>query len=169
VSSLIRVGLVDEHDIVRDGLKVFLETAEDLQFVGEADVPAEALALCEAADVLLFDFLTGYDCFDLIVQMQRRRPQLKVLVLTTNLSEAFILHAVQLGVHGYLFKQLDIDELAAAIRTVHTGGRRFDPEVREVIQKNSAANPGLLAFMGLLSIGFGLFTLGSMHFADARG
>lgn len=167
----IRIGIVDEHDIVRESLKVFLETCDDFVFVGEASTGQETVALCAQTmpDVLLFDFLSDDDCFSLLKLLRRLHPQMKILMLTTNLHPQYVLASLEVGVFGYLFKQLDIDELAAAIRTVHAGGRLFDREVEEIIaaQANRASlRDGFFNFVTVLALGLGLLPMGHIQLSS---
>ena len=162
----IRIGIVDEHEIVREGLKVFLETDDNFVFVGEASVPDDVLLLCERTrpDVLLFDFLTGYDCHALLHTLYDHHPTLKILLLTTNLNAKDVVAAVDAGVHGYLFKQLGIDELSDAIRAVHAGDRAFDREVEEVMASRSPSlRSHFFNFAGLLALGMGILPIGHTH------
>jgi DNA-binding NarL/FixJ family response regulator len=136
--SLIRVGIVDPNEIVRDALRVFFETTTDMRLIGDCDSGEEALNLCSRAkpDVVLMEFLNDFDNLHLIAEFHRRNPGMKVLILTTNLTPQRVVETLEQGVQGYLFKQTDVDELSAAIRTVYGGGHVYDQQVRDMIASN---------------------------------
>lgn len=127
----IRVGLIDSHEIVRDSLKVFLETLSDFVCVGEAGSPPEALALCRRAkpDIVMLDFLQPPGTA-LIRQLQEQFPNLRILVLTTVSDRQSLFAAIQAGAKGYLLKQASIDELAEALQAVYAGIQVIDPELQ---------------------------------------
>jgi DNA-binding NarL/FixJ family response regulator len=164
----IRIAIVDEHEIVRESLKIFLETNDQFLFVGEASTPQETIALCARTepDVLLFDFLSGYDCIDLLQTLRKLHKSMRVLVLTTNISAGMVVPAVEAGVFGYLFKQVDIDELSETIRAIHAGNQLFDAEVREILAagRKRQGGGGLGGYVGLLALGLGMLPfIGHAH------
>ncbi|GFJ87390.1 hypothetical protein Prum_010320 [Phytohabitans rumicis] len=116
---MIRVLLVDDHPVVRVGLRGMLESADDLRVVGEAGSGDEALVLVAAVhpDVVLMDLrMPGTDGATATARIVERFPQTRVLVLTTYDTDADILRAIEAGATGYLLKDTPIGALVEAIR-----------------------------------------------------
>ena len=128
----IRVLIVDDHAVVREGLRSFLELQEGLKVVGEAADGAEAV---EAAaqlrpDVVLMDLvMPRMDGVEAMRQLRERVPAARVIVLTSFLDDDRLLPAVRAGAAGYLLKNAQPQELARAIRTAHDGEALLDPAV----------------------------------------
>ncbi|RDI01142.1 LuxR family two component transcriptional regulator [Curtobacterium sp. AG1037] len=128
----IRVLVVDDHAIVRDGLVTVLSLVPDLQVVGEAADGAEAIAMVAAdpPDVVLMDLrMPGTDGPTATASIARSHPGVAVLVLTTYADDDSIVGALRAGARGYLTKDAGRAELATAIRAVATGQATFDAEV----------------------------------------
>jgi DNA-binding NarL/FixJ family response regulator len=131
---MIRLLLVDDQTIVRQGLKVLLEPQCDFQVVGEADNGQSAIAQAEALqpDVVLMDIrmpmMDGVAATQLICQ---RFPEIKVLVLSTFDEDEYVSRAMQCGAKGYLLKDTPVDELAQTICAVHKGYTQFGPGLLE--------------------------------------
>ncbi|MDX2212484.1 MAG: response regulator transcription factor [Oculatellaceae cyanobacterium bins.114] len=138
---MIRVLLVDDQQIMCQGLKALLELEADLEIVGEASNGQMALHQVEALhpDVVLMDVrmpvMDGVAATGAICQ---QFPQTKVLVLTTFDDEHYVAEALQLGAAGYLLKDTPSEELAIAIRTVYKGYTQLSPGI---VQKMIAKNP----------------------------
>ncbi|MCP9275711.1 MadR family response regulator transcription factor [Mycolicibacterium arenosum] len=128
----IRLVLVDDHAILRQGLRAVLEREDDLIVVGEAssEGEAEAVVRAMAPDVVLLDLKlsTGSDFegLSLCTKLSAAHPQLGLLVLTTFLDEDLVVRAVHAGARGYVVKDVDTTELVRAIRAVSTGESAFD-------------------------------------------
>jgi two-component system, NarL family, response regulator LiaR len=134
--SVLRIGLIDPLEIVREGLKLFLETRDDFLFVGEASSPAEALNLCrtQAPQLVLCDFFQDDgDGLAFIRTLHTAFPDLCIVILTTVSEVRRITAAFQAGAVGYLLKQLSIDELADAIRLAATGTRVIHEEFMRLL------------------------------------
>ncbi|MGG6266834.1 response regulator transcription factor [Leptolyngbya sp. AN03gr2] len=129
-SPRIRVLLVDDQSLIRQGLKAMLELEPDLQIVGDADNGKVALELVAhlQPDVVLMDIrmpeMSGQTATQLITQ---EFPTVKVLILSTFDDDAYIAGAMQAGARGYLLKDMPSRELATAIRFVHQGYTQFGP------------------------------------------
>ncbi len=125
MSSRVRVLIVDDHPVVRRGLRSFLETHPELEVVGEAGDGQEALRMVATGepDVVLLDLhLPDASGSDLIPRMKGWRTGIKVLVLTGFASRHEVVPAIQAGADGYLLKDTDPDQLADAILEL-AGGR----------------------------------------------
>jgi NarL family two-component system response regulator LiaR len=122
-SDPIRVMIVDDHDMVRKGLAVFLEAFDDLKLVGEAANGKEAVRLCAEVQphVVLMDLvMPEMDGIAATRAICQACPDVKVIMLTSFGDEDLMQRALQAGAVGYLLKNASIDEIAIAIRTAHS-------------------------------------------------
>ena len=161
---MIRIVVADDHAVVRQGLRSFLSLQEDMEVVGEAADGAEAVDAVERLqpDVVLMDMvMPGVDGLSAIRRLLELRPETRIVVLTSYADEDQVVPAVRAGAAGYLLKDVQPAELAAAIRTVAAGGALLAPAVtarvlREVVG-GGAPDPGLTArereVLGLLARG----------------
>ncbi len=137
-TSKIRVLIVDDHPVVRAGLKDILSGEPDIEVVGEAGDGSEALALIErlGPDVALMDLrMPGVDGVEAIAGILKDHPRTHVLVLTTYDSDADILRAVEAGATGYLLKDTPRDELYDAVRATAKGRSVLAPVVTTRLMK----------------------------------
>lgn len=134
-----RILLVDDHDMVRRGLAVFLLAYDDLVLVGEATNGAEALEKCNELrpDVILMDLMMPVmDGITAIRLIRERYPATQVIALTSFSEERLVEASLQAGAIGYLFKNVSVDEMAAAIRAARVGEPTLAPEAtRALIHK----------------------------------
>lgn len=132
VQGLVRIVLVDDHAILRQGLRSVLERESDLEIVGEASSLAEALAVVDKVDpdIVLMDLKlsasSDYEGLTLCGQLSSAHPGLGLLVLTTFLDDQLVVRAVHAGARGYVVKDVDTTELVRAIRAVSRGESAFD-------------------------------------------
>lgn len=127
----IRILLVDDHAVVRQGLRFFLEPDEDLEIVGEASNGSEALELVaeHEPDVVLMDLLMPVmDGATAIREIKRRHPRVEAIALTSVLEDRLLVDAVHAGAMGYLLKDTDADALVEAIHAAARGEVRLHPE-----------------------------------------
>jgi DNA-binding NarL/FixJ family response regulator len=132
VPDAIRVLLVDDHAVVREGLRTYLELQEDLEVVGEAADGAEAVRAAQALrpDVVLMDLVMPVlDGVGAMRELRQVQPATRVIVLTSFTDEAKLLPAIQAGAAGYLLKNVQPQELHRAIRAAHAGEALLDPAV----------------------------------------
>jgi two-component system invasion response regulator UvrY len=135
-ASMIRVGLVDDHTIVRAGLKQYLCEHVDLRVVGEAANGNEALELARKGeiDVLIMDLsMPDQSGVDALAAIKARFPDLAVLILSGFPEQHYATHLLKLGASGYLNKECDPSEIIQAIRTVFRGRKYITPAVAELL------------------------------------
>lgn len=126
------VILADDQLMIRESLKIVLESEPDITVVGTAQDGVQALALLEKhnVDVAVLDIrmpkMDGVLCTR---EIKKRFPDVKVIILTTFDDDDFVYSALRYGASGYLLKGLDTRELVKAIRTVHQGGAMINPDV----------------------------------------
>ncbi|MBM7842616.1 response regulator [Herpetosiphon giganteus] len=127
---MIRMLVVDDHPVVREGLVAILSTQADFAVIGEASDGRQALALCQQLqpDLLLLDLeLPELDGVAVLEQLDLAASELRVLVFTAFDTDERIIGAVRAGAQGYLLKGAPRDELFAAIRLIHAGGSTLHP------------------------------------------
>jgi two-component system, NarL family, response regulator LiaR len=135
-ADLIRILIVDDHAMLRRGLRFFLKGFDDLKLVGEASSGREAIALCAKTepDVVLMDMvmpdLDGAVATELIRQ---QNPHIQVIALTSFQEQDLIKKALQAGAIGYLLKNVSANDLARAIRAAHAGQATLAPEATEIL------------------------------------
>jgi DNA-binding NarL/FixJ family response regulator len=135
--GLIRVLVADDHRVVRQGLRTFLATTGDIRVTGEASDGSETLTRLhalhdhgEAPDVVLMDLLMSpMDGIEATRQIRARYPQVQVVALTSFVEEEKAHAALDAGASGFLLKDADADEVAAAIRAAHRGEVHLDPAI----------------------------------------
>ena len=138
---MIRIGIVDDHAIVRTGLRQFLSEEVDFRVTGEAANGREALELARAGevDVLLMDLsMPDQSGVDALAAIKARFPDLAVLILSGFPEEHYATTLLRQGASGYLSKECDPELIATAIRTVARGRRYITPAVAELLADNAA-------------------------------
>jgi two-component system response regulator NreC len=136
----IRVGIVDDHDLVREGLRLVLASAKDIDVVGEAGGHQEAFALVEIMlpDVLLLDLtLSDGDGLPLLRALRSAHPNLRVLILTMDRGSESVRQAFVAGASGYVVKGAKSRELIEAIHAVARGDRYVHSSVTGAIVEDS--------------------------------
>ena len=147
--SNIRVAIVDDQTLIREGLASLLALAPDLTVVGKAADGREALALVaeQSPDVVLMDVrMPGMNGVAATRQIRARYPHTRVIVLTTFDHDEYVFESLRAGASGYLLKNADPDHLAAAIRAVHAGDSILDPAVTQKVIRRATrpeAEPAL--------------------------
>jgi DNA-binding NarL/FixJ family response regulator len=147
MTETIRLLLVDDQRLMRDGLRTLLEMEEDMTVVGEAENGQEALGLYEKLlpDVILMDIrMPVMDGVKATQQLIEQWPDARVIILTTFDDDEYVFEGLRGGAMGYLLKAVSAEELASAIRTVAAGGALIDPSVtRKVVAEfaRSARTP----------------------------
>ena len=144
----IRVFLLDDHEIVRRGVRELLEAERDIQVVGEASTAAEALARVPATrpDVAVLDVrLPDGNGVAVCRDLRSAMPELRCLMLTSFADDEALFDAIMAGAAGYVLKQIRGNDLIGAVRTVASGGSLLDPRaaaaVMERMRTPKAADP----------------------------
>lgn len=136
---MIRILVVDDHPVVRDGLALVLGTQPDFEVVGEASDGAQAVAkACELQpDVILLDLeMPGVDGLSALHQFRQKAPDVRVIVFTAFDTDERIIKAVQAGAKGYLLKGAPRAELFEAVRVVAAGGSLLQPVVASKLMRH---------------------------------
>jgi DNA-binding NarL/FixJ family response regulator len=138
MSDAIRVVLADDHQFFRDGVRLVLQAAPDIEVVGEASTGEEAIAQGEATrpDVVVMDVsMPGVNGIEATRRLLQTRPDLNVLVLTMHEDDDMVFAAMRAGARGYLLKNTSPDELLRAIRAVCSGEAIFGRAIaRRLVQ-----------------------------------
>ena len=128
----VRVLIVDDHEVVRVGLRTLLVQAQNLEVVGDASSPADAVekARTLSPDVVLLDVRLGDESgFDACREIQKLERDVKVLILTSFADDNVVVEAISAGADGYLLKEVNRDALVDAIQKVANGQSILDPAV----------------------------------------
>lgn len=136
---MIKVILVDDHTIVRDGIKALIAGQEDIIIIGEASSGRDLLSLLKAGqpEIILLDIsLPDYSGIELCEIIKRDYSNIQVLFLSMYTSEEYIFNAIKAGAQGYLPKNISQSELLLAIRTVSQGNEYFSDSISNVILKS---------------------------------
>lgn len=140
----IRVLIVDDHQVVRAGLRVFLDLLDDIEVVGEASDGSEGVALARrlAPDVVLMDLLMPrMDGITAIGRIREELPDVEVVAMTSFIEEEKVTAALEAGAAGYLLKDAAADEVASAIRDAHDGNVHLDPAVARLLAQRMRRRP----------------------------
>lgn len=135
---MIKVLIADDQELIRQSLQIVLNTKEDMQVTGTAADGQEVIQCIrkEVPDVILMDIrmpkMDGVQCTKII---KENYPQVKIIILTTFDDDEFVYNALKFGASGYLLKGVSMDELAEAIRTVHSGRAMINPDIATKVVK----------------------------------
>lgn len=135
----IKIVLVDDHELVRDGIKSLLESEEEFQVVDEASDGKEALAVIALRnpDLLIVDIrMPQMNGLEVVKEMTKSFPHIKKLVLSMHDSEEYVVEAIQAGADGYLLKGSSKSEFIKALHTIASGGKFFAGDVSAYIISN---------------------------------
>ncbi|MFI9308992.1 response regulator [Streptomyces triculaminicus] len=142
----IKVLLVDDHQVVRRGLRTFLEVQDDIEVVGEAANGAEGVERAEELrpDVVLMDVkMPGMDGIEALRKLRELGNPARVLIVTSFTEQRTVVPALRAGAAGYVYKDVDPDALAGAIRSVHAGHVLLQPEVAgALLSQDETGNGG---------------------------
>ena len=145
MSEMIRVVVVDDHPIVREGIRLMLATSDDLVLVGDAADGAAALRMIEERqpDVVLLDMrLPGMSGLEVLESLWKTWPQIAVLILTTYNEDELIVRGFQAGASGYLLKESSLETLFHAIRAAARGEVVMQPEIMARVLAHTTSPTG---------------------------
>lgn len=138
----IRVLIVDDHPVVRHGLKSMLSRTKDIDVIGEASDAETVVDMVPALqpDVLIMDIrLPGKSGLSVVPQLRKAHPWLKIVILTSYDEDEYLFGALRAGAHAYLLKSVAHEKLATTVRAVYTGERTLSPDlVGRVLQEFEA-------------------------------
>jgi DNA-binding NarL/FixJ family response regulator len=130
---MLRILLAEDHNIVRNGIKMLLEADKDIQIAGEATNGLEALDMISSgvkADVVLADInMPGLDGISLIKKIKELNPDVRIVMLSMLDNEKYVAQAFSEGASGYLLKNVSADELLFSLKHVHNGGKYLCSEL----------------------------------------
>ena len=138
---MIKILIADDHLIIRQGLRLILETEGDFELVGEASDGAEALSLCKTLqpDVVLMDLrMPNMDGLTAIETLKEKQPQIAVVILTTFNEDELMFRGLQAGARGYLLKDTDRSTLFDTIRAAARGETLLKPEIMSRVLARTA-------------------------------
>ena len=145
MTAAVRILVVDDHTIVRQGLRSILELEPDFTVIGEAATPGEAVAQAARLrpDVVLLDLKLSdaapAEGLDVCAALRGQRADAAIVVLTTFLDERLLVGALRRGASGYALKDVDAVELARIIRAVHRGQSAFDSRSADLVVRSLTA------------------------------
>lgn len=131
---MIKLLLVDDHELVRIGIKRLLQDVQGMKVIGEAGTGEEAVILAKELmpDVVVLDVhMPGIGGLEATRKMVRHNPDIKILALTIYEGEPYPTRLLQAGASGYITKGCDPEEMIRAIRTIHAGQRYISPEIAQ--------------------------------------
>ncbi len=137
-----KILIADDHLIIRQGLRLILETEDDLELVGEASDGAEALKLCAdlRPDVVLMDLrMPGMDGITAIEKLRQNQPEIAVVILTTFNEDELMLRGIRAGAKGFLLKDTDRGTLFDTIRAAARGETLLKPEIMSRLLQAASA------------------------------
>jgi DNA-binding NarL/FixJ family response regulator len=132
----IQIAIVDDHEIVRDGIKILLEDEPGLSIIGEAKTGKEALQLCDNqdADIVIMDItMPEMDGIEATKIIKKNHPDIKILALTMLSEDQHIRKMIKAGASGYILKSSGKQELIKAINTIMTGKHYFSNDATQSI------------------------------------
>jgi NarL family two-component system response regulator LiaR len=135
-SSKIRVLLVDDHAVVRTGLRTFFDLQPDIEVVGEAADGSEGVAMARRLepDVVLMDLLMpNMDGITAISRIKAERTETEIVTMTSFIEEEKVTSALEAGASGYVLKDAEAEEVAAAVRAAYAGEVHLDPAVARLL------------------------------------
>ena len=154
--SKMRIVLVDDHEVVRLGLKVLLEQSDHFEVVGEANNAKEAVEIAgkQRPDIVLMDIrLPGASCIEACEEITQLYPEVRVVMLTSYAEDEMLFSAIRAGASGYLLKQINSEDLIRSLESVRRGDALLDPlvtqrvfqEVRRAVKEEEASAFAILS------------------------
>jgi DNA-binding NarL/FixJ family response regulator len=144
MTDKIRVLLVDDHTVVRKGIRALLEHEQDIEVVGEAEDGLKGVQACidHAPDVVILDMalplLSGVEAAR---KIREKLPETRILILSMYDDEEYIIDSFKIGVSGYILKDVVVSDLVAAVRSVYRGSTFLSPSVSEKLRRQLQESP----------------------------
>jgi len=157
-----KIVIVDDHELVREGLKKVLLKESGIQLVGEASNALELFKLLEETevDLVVLDItMPGRSGLDIISEIKNLNDHIRILILSMHPEERFALRALKAGASGYLSKEAAARELVSAIRKIMSGGRYISAALADHLVNNLDKEPGKLPHETLSNREFEIFRL----------
>jgi DNA-binding NarL/FixJ family response regulator len=135
----IKIILVDDHRIFRDGIKSLLSDEDYVEIIGDVSGGDELLELLEKVtpDIIIIDItLQGLSGIDISKELASLYPDIKIMVLSMHTKEEFVINAINAGIKGYLSKDTSREELLEAIKTIYDGGEYFSKLISDIFLKS---------------------------------
>ena len=142
----VRLAIVDDHPLVRDGLRARLSVVTGLEVIGEAASGAQALELAASMlpDLMLVDVgMRGMNGIELANALRERHPSIKVLMLSMYDNREYVISAIRAGARGYVLKESPTEDILAAISAVWAGGNYFSAPVSTLVVQAAGSAPQL--------------------------
>lgn len=133
---MIRIMIADDHAMIRQGLRRVLEAEDDMEVVGEAENGQEALIQSKETSpnlILLDIIMPGRDSLEIVEELKRYKPETRILMLTSHAEDQYALRCLRAGADGYLRKTGAGEDLVAAIRKIHGGGKYISDKLAELL------------------------------------
>jgi len=131
-----KILLVDDHIIVRDGIKLVIQSDPGLELVGEAGNGSEAVSLCNdlQPDVIIMDIdMPVMNGIEAVKEIRKTNKDVKIIILTMYEKESFLIDGITSGINGYLYKMASMDELLQAIHSVYSGMEIYSPKITQIL------------------------------------
>jgi two-component system response regulator NreC len=146
----VKILLVDDHAIVRDGIKLVLQSDPSLEVIGEAGNGKDAVVLSNdlKPDLIIMDIdMPVMNGIDAVKEIRKTNKDVKVIILTMYEKESFLLDGISSGINGYLYKMASMDELLQAVHSVYSGMEIYSPKISQILsahlnKKSSDQNTG---------------------------
>jgi len=149
-----RLALVDDHQIVRDGLKALLDRVDNCEVVAEAGSGDEAVGLARdaAIDIYLMDIaMPGMSGLEAAARIRELQPDARIIMLSMHATGEYVRRAMATGASGYMLKNMAPDELASAIAKVAAGGRYLSPAIADALEESAASDADATGGLAALS------------------
>lgn len=131
-----KILLVDDHIIVRDGIKLVIQSDHELELVGEAGNGREAVNLCSELhpDVIIMDIdMPVMNGIEAVKEIRKTNKDVKIIILTMYEKDSFLIDGISSGINGYLYKMASMDELLQAVHSVNSGMEIFSPKITQIL------------------------------------
>lgn len=144
MAEKIRVLLIDDHTVVRKGIRALLEQEKDIEVVGEAEDGLKGVQACieYAPDVVILDMaLPLLSGVEVARKIREKLPETRILILSMYDDEEYIMDSFKVGVSGYILKDVVVSDLVAALRSVYRGSTFLSPSVSEKLRRQLQEGP----------------------------